>query len=190
MFPNGVLGSATVRAFNMAYFNKQRSKMVKSRVHIDPFFYPLDAVLHWNRMYGRRGFFQHQCVVPFAQSLEPIEDVFRAVLKSRQGSFLAVLKVFGDRPSPGLLSFPQPGVTLALDFANRGKKTMELLSRLDEIALHHGGRTYPAKDMHMTPGHFKACYPEWRQMIPCLDPKFSSGFWRRVTDASNPRTET
>lgn len=181
--PGFLLNSATVRAFNTAYFHRQGGEKKSSRVHIDPFFYPLDAVLHWNRMYGRRGFFQHQCVVPCENSVEPIAEIFRAILASRQGSFLAVLKVFGDVPSPGLLSFPKPGVTLALDFANRGQRTFDLLRQLDAIALRHGGRTYPAKDMHMTPEHFAACYPAWKDMKPFLDPAFSSGFWRRVTGA-------
>jgi FAD/FMN-containing dehydrogenase len=179
--PGGLLNTLTVRAFNTLYFHRQRSERVASKVHIDPFFYPLDAVHLWNRMYGRKGFFQHQCVVPFEASSAPMEEIFRAILASRQGSFLAVLKVFGDLASPGLLSFPQPGVTLALDFPNRGARTLRLLAELDAIALRHGGRTYPAKDNHMTPAHFQSCYPRWKDMTPFLDPAFSSGFWRRVT---------
>ena len=104
--------------------------------------------------------------------------------QSGQGSFLAVLKQFGSKPSPGLLSFPRQGTTLVLDFPNRGEKTLNLLRTLDDIVGECGGAVYPAKDARMSPEHFHSYYPNWKMFQPFIDPKFSSSFWRRVTDTS------
>ena len=112
---------------------------------------------------------------------EPLQLPIDATARSGQGSFLAVLKTFGDLPSPGLLSFPRPGVTLALDFALRGRSTLQLLDRLDAIVLAHGGAVYPAKDARMSPRTFGASFPTWREFAHYVDPCFSSSFWRRVT---------
>ena len=105
------------------------------------------------------------------------------IAHSEDASFLAVLKIFGDIPSPGLLSFPRPGVTLALDFANRGARTLALLEELDRIVRGQGGRVYPAKDARMSSESFEAYFPEWREFSRYVDPRFSSSFWRRVTGA-------
>jgi hypothetical protein len=107
--------------------------------------------------------------------------VFSRVSAAGDGSFLAVLKNFGDVPSPGLMSFPRPGVTLALDFPNRGGRTLGLLEELDAIVRRYGGRVYPAKDARMSPQSFQAYFPEWREFSRFVDPGFSSSFWRRVT---------
>ena len=145
------------------------------------FFYPLDSIHHWNRIYGARGFFQYQFVVPFEQDNRAIREILRQIGDSGQGSFLAVLKTFGTIPSPGLLSFPAPGVTLALDFPNRGAETLQLFERLDRIVLEAGGRIYPAKDARMSAQTFRAGFPQWEKLAPYVDPAFSSSFWRRVT---------
>jgi FAD/FMN-containing dehydrogenase len=146
----------------------------------DPFFYPLDAVAHWNRIYGRRGFFQYQFALP--ESCAPaIKDVFRIIADSGQASFLAVLKKFGSGVSPGLLSFPMEGITLALDFPNNGARTLELFGRLNEVVHSNGGRFYPAKDSTMASRAFQRYYPKWTELARFRDPKFSSSFWRRVT---------
>ena len=149
-------------------------------MHYEPYFYPLDAVLHWNRLYGHKGFYQYQCVLPPAVGRDGVAAMLRAIAKSGQGSFLAVLKTFGDKPSPGMLSFPMPGVTLALDFPNRGAATLALFDQLDTIIDRAGGRLYPAKDARMSAAFFQNSYPGLDDFEPFIDPKFSSDFARRV----------
>ena len=105
----------------------------KSRQHYAPFFYPLDDVRDWNKLYGRRGMLQYQCVIPRDQQRLAVDALLKAITASGQASFLAVLKTFGDLISPGLLSFPRAGATLALDFPFRKVPTLALLSRLDAI---------------------------------------------------------
>lgn len=180
--PNWLLNRGSVRLFNTAYFHKHVGKTWRGLKHYRPFFYPLDGVLKWNRMYGNRGFYQHQCVVPNLDDHGPIRRILETVAKSHQASFLAVLKVFGDRPSPGLLSFPRPGVTLALDLPNRGPRTRDLLQRLDELVLDLGGATYPAKDGQTTPKVFQQGYPRWQTFRAFVDPAVSSSYWRRVAE--------
>jgi FAD/FMN-containing dehydrogenase len=182
-FPNLALNPLSIRAFNTLYYAKQRQKSVVTTVHYDPFFYPLDAVNHWSRIYGRRGFFQYQSVVPSDPNHDAIRQILTRIAASGRGSFLAVLKTFGEPKSPGLLSFPRPGVTLALDFPNEGAGTLALFEELDRIVLEAGGRIYPAKDARMSPRMFQEGYPEWQQFRQWIDPQFSSSFWRRVTAA-------
>lgn len=178
--PNIALNPLTVRAFNFAYYHKQLFKCKKSHVHYEPFFYPLDAVDKWNRIYGRRGFFQYQSVVPFEKGRVAIVEMLRRISRSGQASFLAVLKMFGSMTSPGMLSFPRPGITLALDFPNNGNKTFRLFDELDEIVRQAGGVLYPAKDARMSSADFHQFYPQWKEFEKFIDPKFSSSFWRRV----------
>ena len=99
------------------------------------------------------------------------------------GSFLGVLKQFGSAPPAGMLSFPRPGLTIALDFAMRGERTLKLMQSLDEVVQQSGGALYPAKDARMSPALFEASFPRWRGFVPYIDPKMSSSFWRRVTGA-------
>ena len=127
-------------------------------------------------MYGPRGFFQFQCVVPPGVGRQAIGEVLRQIAKHGQGSFLAVLKVFGALSSPGILSFPRPGPTLALDFPHRGDKTMRLPKTLEEITIEAGGALYPAKDALMSPWAFENSYPYWRDLEAKRDPAFSSSF--------------
>lgn len=180
-FPSFVLNTLTIKAFNTAYYYAQRTKSMRKVVPYDPFFYPLDSIHEWNRMYGKRGFMQYQCVVPFENGYEVMLDILRRISHSGEGSFLAVLKKFGDVPSPGLLSFPRPGLTLALDFSNNGQKTLQLFEELDKVVRESGGSVYPAKDARMTAESFQAYFPQWHEFEPLIDPKFSSSFWRRVT---------
>lgn len=179
--PGFALNPFTVGAFNALYWRKQLSKRRASVMSYDPFFYPLDAISKWNRMYGKRGFFQYQCWVPFGDGAEAVRAILEESAAARQASFLTVLKTFGDLPSPGMLSFPRRGVTIALDYPNRGQRTLELLERLDAITRRSGGMVYPAKDARMSPQTFQACYPNWKEFREFVDPKFSSSFWRRVT---------
>ena len=130
-----------------------------------------------------RGFLQYQCVVPPPNQEAAIAELLDHIRRSRQGSFLAVLKQFGSMPSPGLLSFPREGTTLALDFPNRGEDTLNLLRTLDDIVCEYNGAVYPAKDARMSARHFRSYFPNWKAFVPLIDPKFSSSFWRRVTDS-------
>jgi FAD/FMN-containing dehydrogenase len=180
-FPNFALNRLTITAFNTFYYKRLRSRLRRWQMHYNPFFYPLDAMVQWNRVYGRRGFFQYQFVVPFASDRSAIQEIFSRIAASGQGSFLAVLKTFGDVKSPGVLSFPRPGVTLALDFPNNGVETLKLLDDLDRIVLEAGGRVYPAKDARMSAKAFTSSYPAWKDFAKYIDPAFSSSFWRRVT---------
>jgi len=143
-------------------------------------FFPLDAVADWNRIYGPRGFLQYQCVVPPAQSEAAVGEMLQWIAAGGDGSFLAVLKVFTERPAAGILSFPRAGTTLALDFPNRGGATFDLLERLDDIVAGAGGAVYPAKDARLRGDRFRSYFPRWQEMLPHVDPRFSSGFWRRV----------
>jgi len=141
--PAMALNHASVKIFNTLYYGRVRQSLHRSVVHYNPFFYPLDSIHHWNRIYGRRGFFQYQFVVPFTGDSAVIREIFGLIAHSGQGSFLAVLKTMGDLPSPGLMSFPRPGITLALDFQNNGPRTLELFNRLDRVVLAAGGRFIP-----------------------------------------------
>jgi FAD/FMN-containing dehydrogenase len=178
--PGWLLNSLFMKSFNTLYYNKQRSRVVDGLTHYEPFFYPLDAILNWNRMYGRRGFFQYQLVVPFEQDRSIIKEIFALITRSKRASFLAVLKTFGDITSPGMLSFPRKGVTLALDFPNDGAPTRKLMDELDSIVFAAGGSLYAAKDARMSPDAFKASYPRWQEFSSHIDPAFSSSLWRRV----------
>ena len=178
--PFSLINRATLRLFNAAYFHRQRQRTHRQLVHYRPFFYPLDGVLNWNRIYGRRGFFQFQCVIPHGGARSALEEMMVAIAESGQGSFLAVLKQFGNVPSPGMLSFPRPGATLALDFPNAGRPTTDLLDRLESICLGAGGALYPAKDARMSGKAFRSSFRMLEQFIPFIDPQFSSSFWRRV----------
>jgi hypothetical protein len=149
----------------------------------DAFFYPLDSIRQWNLLYGRQGFLQYQCVIPESHP-EACEELLERSARSGMGSFLGVLKQFGSAPPAGMLSFPRPGLTIALDFPMRGERTLNLMRSFDEIVRESGGALYPAKDARMSPAMFEASFPRWRDFIPYMDPAFSSSFWRRVTAAA------
>lgn len=170
----------TVDLFNRLYFRYRNLNKGSQYLHYQPFFFPLDAIANWNRVYGKQGFYQYQCVVPLHGGEEAIKALLREVSRSGAASFLTVLKEFGEIRSPGMLSFPRPGLTLAIDFPNRGKKTTRLLASFDEIVQSAGGALYPAKDARMPAHLFKSGFPNLEAFMPELDPKFSSAFWRRV----------
>ena len=181
IMPSGVLNNFTVRSFNAVYWRLQQRQRGKVTEHYSKFFYPLDAIGNWNRLYGRRGFYQYQCVVPPDNAEAAVKELLHQIARAREGSFLAVLKTLGPIPSVGYLSFPQQGVTLALDFPNRGNSTLRLLERLDEIVIEAGGRLYPAKDGRMSRRMFRSGYENLQTFLRCIDPAFSSDFWRRVS---------
>ena len=179
--PMSLATPMSVRAFNALYWRKLGLKGRSARVQsYEPTFYPLDAVGEWNRVYGRKGFFQFQSAVPHTAAPEATTAMLRVIAASGQGSMLSVLKRFGDLPSPGLLSFPMPGVTIALDFPDRGPDTRRLLDRLEAIAIDAGGRLYPAKDSVMSERAFRTGYPGRDRFARSIDPRFSSAFARRV----------
>jgi FAD/FMN-containing dehydrogenase len=184
--PMGVVSRPVVRAFNAAYFHGHRRTPVRALTHFDPFFYPLDAVRHWNRLYGPRGFLQYQCVVPEDDGAAALAELFRCAGASGEASFLAVLKLFGAVASPGILSFPRPGYTLAMDFPVRGPRTFRLLDALDRIVRDARGAVYPAKDAHMSPETFARGFPGVADFLRHRDPGFSSTLWRRVTGEGVP----
>jgi len=178
--PITMINRLTVLAFNAAYYNLNKIKAGKQIVHYKKFLYPLDNVHHWNRVYGTRGFYQYQSVVPRESGQQIIELMLKEISRCKEGSFLAVLKTFGDQPSIGMLSFPRPGVTLALDFPNRGARTLELFENLDALVREAGGCLYPAKDARMPRDLFESGYPRLNEFMKYRDPGISSAFSRRL----------
>ena len=178
--PVSLVNRLSLRPFNMVYFNLKKWQTRRSIVHYEPFFYPLDNILEWNRMYGPKGFFQYQSVVPREVGHDAVKAMLKEIARSGDGSFLAVLKTFGNRHAVGMLSFPQPGVTLALDFPNHGNRTHKLFERLDAIVREAGGRIYPAKDARMPRDLFEAGYPRLPEFLKYRDPGISSGLSRRL----------
>lgn len=179
--PFSLVGNLTLRAFNTLYYHRQIATDVQAVTGFDPFFYPLDGLRDWNRMYGKAGFQQYQSVVPRAQGREVVRAMLKAIAHEGTGSFLAVLKQCGNAQSPGLLSFPLPGVSLALDFAQHAAVNDRLFAKLDAMVHEAGGRLYPAKDAHMSAAHFQHAYPRWREIEALRDPALKSHFWNRVT---------
>lgn len=176
-----VVNGLTTRMFNPVHWRMAPAHERSRTVHHDPYFYPLDRIHDWNRLYGRRGFQQFQCVIPDAKAESGIAALLQAVARSGRASFLTVLKRCGDIASPGLLSFPMKGVSLAIDFPQSHQMETGLLPELDRIVHENGGRLYPAKDAHMTAKHFQAAYPAWRAVERLRDPALMSAFWKRVT---------
>lgn len=178
--PVSLVNELSLRPFNLMYFNLQKMKAGRSIAHYEPFFYPLDNLLEWNRMYGPRGFYQYQSVVPRETGADAVAQMLRLISRSGNGSFLAVLKTFGDRQPIGMLSFPRPGVTLALDFPNKGESTLALFRELDAVVTEAGGRIYAAKDARMPREVFEAGYPRLQEFMAYRDPGISSGLSRRL----------
>lgn len=168
--PSGALNRLTVSAFNALYRAGHRGGA--RIVDYESFFYPLDALLRWNRIYGGRGFVQYQAVLPSSSSRAGLVELLRTVADAGASSFLAVLKRSGPS-SPGPLSFLVPGHTLALDIPNRGVPTRELAERLDRILLRHGGRVYLAKDALASASSIREMYPGlpgFRKVKALVDP--------------------
>lgn len=178
--PFSLVNRLSLRPFNLAYFQLKKRQTGRTLAHYESFFYPLDNLLEWNRMYGPRGFYQYQSVVPREVGQDATAAMLREISRSGEGSFLAVLKTFGDRQPRGMLSFPRPGVTLALDFPNRGEKSLKLFDRLDAIVREASGRIYPAKDARMPRELFEAGYPRLQEYLRYRDPGISSALSRRL----------
>jgi len=172
-FPSFVLNPVTVGIFNRLYYSIQGRRNRPFLIDHDRFFYPLDAVGNWNRMYGKRGFLQYQVVIPERESAVGIRTLLERLVASRRAYFLAVLKRFGSA-NAGPLSFPAPGYTLALDLPMTGNDVLCLLDELDEVVLRFGGRVYLVKDARLAPERLRAMYPrldEWLRVKHAVDPR-------------------
>ena len=182
-FPAFALNPLSVRMFNQAYWSRVPSGGLERRSAYGEFFFPLDALQDWNRIYGKRGFHQFQCVVPFAEGPAALAKMLEVIAKSGRGSFLAVLKAMGQA-GLGYLSFPRPGYTLALDFANaRGAR--ELIALLERLTCDHGGRTYLAKDSTLSAENLRRMYPDlerFQDVLAQIDPhlRMQSDMSRRL----------
>lgn len=180
--PFNPLRTPLLRAFNALLWHRPRPRGPR-RVHYRGFFFPLDGLGDWNRLYGPAGFYQYQCVIPPEAAGQTLPGLLRTIAQSGQGSPLAVLKRFGERPAAGLLSFPRAGWTLALDFPNRGAGTLRLLRELDAQVRDAGGALYPAKDARMDRRMLEASFPRLPEFLRWHDPAFGSAFWSRVMGA-------
>jgi FAD/FMN-containing dehydrogenase len=182
-FPTFVLNRFSIKSFNTLFYHKQLSTTKTSILHYDPYFYPLDIMADWNKMYGKRGFVQYQCVFPLAASHEALTQLLKRVHQYGMASFLAVLKKFG-KPDQGLLTFPMHGYTLTMDFP-MNSSLPAFIAELDRLVLDFGGRVYLAKDALLSPASFRAMYPNfdtWRSIKTRLDPenKFHSHLAKRL----------
>jgi len=182
-FPSFTLNKWTVKAFNWLYYKKVKEKISQQKVTIDSFFYPLDGIGRWNRIYGKKGFTQYQFILPLEQSFQGLEEILTTISESGKGSFLAVLKLYG-KENDNFLSFPMEGYSLALDFKIE-KGLFKLLDQLDEIVAKYGGRIYLAKDVRVKKELFEQGYPKIEQFRAIrkkyqLEKKFNSLQSRRV----------
>ncbi len=178
--PVSLVNRLSLPALNRAYYQLKKWRSGRAIVHYEPFFYPLDKLLEWNRLYGPKGFYQYQSVVPREVGRDAVQAMLKAIARSGEGSCLAVLKTFGNRQPLGMLSFAQPGVTLALDFPNQGTRTHKLFEQLDAIVREAKGRIYLAKDARMPRELFEAGYPRLAEFMTYRDPGMSSGLSRRL----------
>jgi len=183
-FPGWALNSLTVKALNSFYYKKNSSKDSPFISNYKEYFYPLDGVNNWNRMYGKKGFVQYQCVIPEEKAAEGIRKILETISSSKQSSFLAVLKKMGPE-NKGFLSFPMAGYTLALDLTINNERIFEILNQLDEMVVSYGGRVYLAKDARLNEKSFLSMYPDypkWKKIKNQFDPDnlISSSLARRL----------
>lgn len=182
-FPSFALNKFSVKAFNWLYYTKAKNGISKQKVDIDTFFYPLDAIGDWNRIYGKNGFTQYQFILPKEHSFEGLKEILTKISASGKGSFLAVLKLYG-KANDNYLSFPIEGYSLALDFKIE-EGLFELLNILDEIVVKYGGKIYLTKDVRVSKETFEKGYPqiekfrEFRRKND-MDRKFNSLQSKRV----------
>jgi decaprenylphospho-beta-D-ribofuranose 2-oxidase len=179
-FASGLLNKTTINLFNTLYYKVQSHKKLVYTSSYQQYFYPLDHIAHWNRLYGKNGFVQYQCVIPEENAYAGIKKI----LAKKCSSFLAVLKKLGPQ-NKSLLSFPLQGYTLALDIPYQGHSTQSLLNEFNEIVKENGGRVYLAKDAFLSSEDFKIMYPKFEDFLTIknkIDPKhvFQSSLSRRL----------
>ena len=179
--PFSLMNRFTLKPLNTAYYLLGKATAGTKTVNFETFFYPLDQITNWNRAYGPRGFYQHQCVLPLETSEAALTQLLSVIRKHRAGSLLAVLKTTAKKAAPGMLTFPIEGVTLALDFPNQGPVTALLLSELEKIVVSHGGRINPSKDATMSAETFANSFPNYKVFEKYRDPGITSRFIERVT---------
>ncbi|MGH8476726.1 MAG: hypothetical protein ACRER2_13315 [Methylococcales bacterium] len=183
--PLSLINGLSLCTFNPLYFYLNKGRQGRGIRHYRPYFYPLDNILDWNRLYGPKGFYQYQSVVPPQNARDAIGAMLKVIADSGMGSPLAVLKTFGKPVSPGMLSFPMEGTTLALDFPNAGAKTEQLFARLDAIVGEAHGRIYPAKDARMPRDLFISGYSRLHEFLPWRDPGIQSAMAERLLPPVN-----
>jgi FAD/FMN-containing dehydrogenase len=179
-FPDCALRNWSIHLLNSVYYHTHVGQSNERDVFFDSFFYPLDGVGHWNKAYGKKGLTQYQFVVPMNYGPEALEEALGKLRTARQTSFLTVVKQFGSVLSPGMLSFPRPGVTVCFDLPHLGESTLRLLEELDETVFACQGALYPAKDARMSRESFEKSFPRHKEFREWVDPAFSSNFARRV----------
>jgi len=179
--PISLINNFSTWILNGLYYKIHARRKALEIVHYDKFFYPLDKIQHWNRVYGRKGFQQYQCVIPRNVAIHIIKEMLRLINTAGTGSFLSALKIFGDNKSPGLNSFPVEGLSLAIDFPQTSRLSI-LFPQLDELVHNSGGRLYPAKDAHMRGADFRRAYAQWEELEASRDPALMSRFWYKVLE--------
>lgn len=177
--PISVINNFSKKIINQTYFAFNKKENEKYQ-HYKSFFFPLDLIKNWGKAYGPKGFFQYQFVIPLDNGVEGIKKILKEINIYGQIPALGVLKTFGNIESLGLMSFPRKGITMALDFENKGRNTLNFFNRLDNIVLEHGGALYPGKDSRMSRKMFSSSFSNIDEFKKYIDPNFSSSFWRRV----------
>lgn len=183
--PRFATGRTAIAAFNGLYFAAHaRGEADNALVSVWPFMHPLDGIDDINRIYGRDGFLQYQFVAPRGIDRTLVPEILKSVADAGWRVFLPILKQFGPVSSPGILSFPLPGTSVAMDFPWQGESLLRFLDELDARVAAAGGRVYIAKDARMSPASFRRFYPRWEEVEQLRDPALCSHFWQRVTEIS------
>jgi FAD/FMN-containing dehydrogenase len=156
--PSWCVATWSIRVFNALYYQLMGRRTWRGVIHPQPFFYPLDAIHHWNRLYGRRGFAQYQCVLPLASDGRAYRRFFEVLTRHGGASPVSVIKDCGPE-GRGMLSFPKPGISIALDLPMRGGRTQALVDALNQVVIEAGGRIYLTKDALTRPEHLRAMEP-------------------------------
>jgi len=177
--PVSLVNNLSLNILNNLYYSLNKTSNEKLQSY-NSFFFPLDVINKWNRAYGSKGFYQYQFLIPIEDSLKSLKKIIKTIKSYDQRPSLGVLKTFGSIKSKGLISFPRKGITLALDFQNKGTKTLNMFNELDEIVFDYGGRLYPAKDSRMSSESFQKSFENLNDFIKFIDPKFKSTFLNRV----------
>lgn len=176
-----LLNPWSMQIFNHVYDWRARKNTDETMQSYQSFFYPLDKIDSWNRLYGKNGFLEYQCLLPENKSNNPgVRAIFARLRQSKLRPYLAAIKHFEKNQSPGMLSFATEGTSLIFDFPFHGEKTLSLLQALDEIVFAYGGKLYPAKDARMSPESFCKSFPQLEKFAAFIDPGFGSDFWRRM----------